>query len=168
MLADVPPAMALGVEPAEPGLMSRHPRSPKKGILTYTSVGIIIFQSMSMMLMTFGVYMWADRSEGHLDYAHAEAFTFLTTLQLLQGFLSRTMRTSVFRVNFFGNRWMLYGVLLSFVLMLIGIYTPGFNHILNLVPVYGLTWAKVVVGCVIMIFLSEMEKLVLRHTGWTI
>lgn len=112
--------------------------------------------------------MWADKSEGHLDYAHAEAFTFLTTLQLLQGFLSRTMRTSVFKVNFFGNRWMLFGVLLSFVLMLIGIYTPGFNGILNLVPVYGRTWAKVAVGCVIMVFLSEMEKLLLRRTGWTI
>ncbi|KAF9905422.1 P-type ATPase [Linnemannia zychae] len=168
IIADVPPAMALGVEPAEPGLMSRQPRSPKKGILTYTSLGIIIFQSMSMMLLTFGVYMWADKSEGHLDYAHAEAFTFLTTLQLLQGFLSRTMRTSVFRVNFFGNRWMLFGVLLSFVLMLIGIYTPGFNGILNLVPVYGLTWAKVVVGCIILVILSELEKLVLRRTGWTI
>ncbi|KAF9539282.1 P-type ATPase [Mortierella hygrophila] len=168
IIADVPPAMALGVEPAEPGLMNRHPRSPKKGILTYTSFGVIIFQSMSMTLLTFGVYMWADKSEGHLDYAHAEAFTFLTTLQLLQGFLSRTMRTSVFRVNFFGNRWMIFGVVLSFVLMLIGIYTPGFNGILNLVPVYGLTWAKVIVGCVIMVFLSEMEKLVLRRTGWTI
>ncbi|KAG0077855.1 P-type ATPase [Linnemannia elongata] len=168
IIADVPPAMALGVEPAEPGLMNRHPRSPKRGILTYTSLGVIIFQSMSMMLLTFGVYMWADKSEDHLDYAHAEAFTFLTTLQLLQGFLSRTMRTSVFKVNFFGNRWMLFGVLLSFVLMLIGIYTPGFNGILNLVPVYGRTWAKVAVGCVIMVFLSEMEKLVLRRTGWTI
>ena len=168
ILADVPPAMALGVEPAEPGLMNRHPRSPKKGIITYTSLGVIIFQSMSMMLLTFGVYMWADKSEGHLEYAHAEAFTFLTTLQLLQGFLSRTMRTSVFKVNFFGNQWMLFGVLLSFVLMLIGIYTPGFNSILNLVPVNGLTWAKVAVGCVIMVFLSEMEKLVLRRTGWNI
>ncbi|KAG9065622.1 P-type ATPase [Linnemannia hyalina] len=167
IIADVPPAMALGVEPAEPGLMNRHPRSPKKGILTYTSFGVIIFQSMAMTLLTFGVYMWADKSEGHLDYAHAEAFTFLTTLQLLQGFLSRTMRTSVFRVNFFGNRWMIFGVVLSFVLMLIGIYTPGFNGILNLVPVYGRTWAKVIVGCVIMVFLSEMEKLVLRRTGWT-
>jgi len=166
--ADVPPAMALGVEPAEPGLMSRRPRSPKRGILTVTSLSVILFQSFSMMLLTFGVYMWADRSADHLDYAHAEAFTFLTTLQLLQGFLSRTMRTSVFRVKFFGNRWMIYGVMISFALMIIGIYTPGFNGVLNLVPVNGLTWAKVIVGCIIMVILSELEKLLLRRTGWTI
>ncbi|KAF9962506.1 P-type ATPase [Mortierella alpina] len=168
IIADVPPAMALGVEPEEPGLMSRKPRSPKRGILTATSVGIIIFQSMAMMLMTFGVYSWADRSPEHLKYAQSEAFAFLTTLQLLQGFLSRTMRTSVFRTNILGNRYMIYGVLLSFVLMIIGIYTPGFNHILDLVPVHGITWAKVAVGCVILTTLSELEKLVLRHRGWTI
>ncbi|KAI7815957.1 hypothetical protein BC939DRAFT_73472 [Gamsiella multidivaricata] len=168
IIADVPPAMALGVEPAEPGLMNRNPRSPKRGIVTPTSFLVIIFQSFSMMLMTFAVYMWADRSEEHLSYAHSEAFTFLTTLQLLQGFLSRTMRTSLFRTNVFGNRWMVYGVMTSFVLMIIGIYTPGFNGVLDLVPVYGKTWAKVVVGCIILILLSEAEKFALRRGRWTI
>lgn len=161
--------MALGVEPAEPGLMSRHPRSPKRGIITIASFCVILFQSMSMTLLTFGVYMWADKStEEKLEYAHAEAFALLTTLQLLQGFLSRTMRASVFRLNFFGNRWMLIGVGVSFALMLIGIYTPKFNHILDLVPVHGLTWAKVVVGCIILVVLSELEKLLLRRTGVTL
>ncbi|KAI1319081.1 P-type ATPase [Mortierella claussenii] len=168
IIADVPPAMALGVEPAEPGLMLRGPRSPKRGILTWTSIAVILFQSFSMTLLTFGVYMWADRSPEHLDYAHSEAFTFLTTLQLLQGFLSRTIRTSLFKTKFLGNKWMVYGVLISFVLMLIGIYVPGFNGFLKLVPVYGITWAKVVVGCIVLIALSELEKLVLRLGGWTI
>ncbi|KAF9995159.1 P-type ATPase [Modicella reniformis] len=169
IIADVPPAMALGVEPAEPGLMNRNPRSSKRGILTLTSFSVIMYQSMSMTLLTFGVYMWADRSDdANLAYAHSESFAFLTTLQLLQGFLSRTMRTSVFQTKFFGNKWMIIGVLISFVLMIIGIYTPGFNTVLDLVPVYGKTWAKVAVGCVILTTLSELEKLVLRHTGWTI
>ncbi|KAF8978199.1 P-type ATPase, partial [Entomortierella lignicola] len=169
IIADVPPAMALGVEPAEPGLMNRDPRSPKRGILTLTSFCVIIFQSFSMMLMTFGVYMWADRSEGQLDYAHSEAFAFLTTLQLWQGFLSRTMRTSIFHNKFFGNMWMIYGVLVSFILLIIGLYTPGFNdNVLDLVPVGGISWVKVIVGCIILTILSESEKLVLRRSGWTI
>ncbi|KAF9109344.1 P-type ATPase [Mortierella sp. AM989] len=169
IIADVPPAMALGVEPAEPGLMSRNPRSSKRGILTVTSISVIIFQSFSMMLMTFGVYMWADRSGENLEYAQSEAFAFLTTLQLLQGFLSRTIKTSVFRVKFSGNMWMIYGVLTSFVLLIFGIYTPGFNHdILDLVPVGGITWAKTAVGCIILTMLTELEKLVLRRGGWTI
>ncbi|KAF9932968.1 P-type ATPase [Mortierella alpina] len=169
IIADVPPAMALGVEPAEPGLMSRKPRSPKRGILTKTSFSVIIFQSSVMTLLTFGVYMMKDRStEEKESYARAESFTVLTTLQLLQGFLSRTMRTSVFRVNFFSNRWMIYGVLVSFVLMVIGVYVPGFNGILNLQPIDGVSWAKIIICSVILLILSELEKLLLRITRWTI
>ncbi|KAF9419749.1 P-type ATPase, partial [Entomortierella beljakovae] len=167
IIADVPPAMALGVEPAEPGLMTRAPRSPKRGIITITSFCVIIYQSLIMTLLTFGVYMMNDRSDAAKEsYAQSESFTVLTTLQLLQGFLSRTMRTSVFKVNFLSNRWMIIGVLVSFVLMIIGLYLPGFNGVLELEPIYGESWAKVVVCCVILAVLSELEKLLLRITGW--
>ncbi|KAF9214155.1 P-type ATPase [Podila verticillata] len=177
IIADVPPAMALGVEPAEHGLMQRDPRSPKRGVLTRASLTVIIFQSMVMTLMTFGVYMQAvykksqDKtlSDDELQYYQSEAFAFLTCLQLLQGFLSRTMRTSVFKTNFFSNPWMIYGVLTSFTLMIIGIFVPGFNtKVLTLVPVTGVSWAKIVVGCVIQLTLSEIEKLILRITGSTL
>ncbi|KAG0056448.1 P-type ATPase [Gryganskiella cystojenkinii] len=169
IIADVPPAMALGVEPAEPGLMSREPRSPKRGILTKASFMVIIFQSMVMTLLTFGVYMMADRSIANEAYARSEAFAVLTALQLLQGFLSRTIRTSVFKIKFTSNRWMIYGVLLSFVLMIMGIYIPGFNdRVLTLLPIGGISWAKIIVCCIILIVLNELEKLLLRVTGWVI
>ncbi|KAG0301623.1 P-type ATPase [Dissophora globulifera] len=169
IIADVPPAMALGVEPAEPGLMSRDPRSPRRGIITKTSFGVIMFQSWIMTLLTFGVYMLHDRSDPEKEsYAQSESFTVLTSLQLLQGFLSRTMRTSVFKVSFMSNRWMIVGVLVSFVLMIIGIYVPGFNHVLELQPIDGLSWVRVIVCCVILLVLSELEKLLLRFTGWAV
>lgn len=155
--------MALGVEPAEPGLMKREPRSAKRGIITKASFAVIIFQSLMMTLMTFAVYMLADR-ENNERYAQAEAFSVLTSLQLLQGFLSRTMRTSVFTINPFTNRWMIAGVLLSFVLMIMGIYVNGLNDILQLQPINGMSWVKMVVCCAILIVLSEIEKLILRIT----
>ncbi|KAF9138686.1 P-type ATPase [Mortierella sp. GBA39] len=171
IIADVPPAMALGVEPAEPGLMKREPRSAKRGIVTKASFAVIIFQSLIMTLMTFAVYMLSDRGEptdpGYKAaerYAQAEAFSVLTSLQLLQGFLSRTMCTSVFRINPFSNRWMIAGVLLSFVLMIMGIYVNGLNDILQLQPINGMSWVKIVICCAILIVLSEIEKLILRIT----
>ncbi|KAG0291052.1 P-type ATPase [Linnemannia gamsii] len=168
IIADVPPAMALGVEPAEPGLMKRNPRSAKRGIVTKASLGVISFQSMMMTLMTFTVYIFNTRQilGENLDASHAqsEAFLVLTSLQLLQGFLSRTMRTSVFKVNPMSNRWMIAGVLLSFVLMIMGIYVGGLNDILELQPVGGMSWVKAIVCCIILVVLSEIEKLILRVT----
>jgi Ca2+-transporting ATPase len=157
--------MALGVEPAEPGLMKRNPRSAQHGIVTPASFVVIIFQSMMMTLMTFAVYILNKRGiMGESDESHAqsEAFLVLTSLQLLQGFLSRTMRTSVFNINPLSNRWMIAGVLLSFVLMIMGIYIDGLNDILQLVPVGGMSWVKVVICCTILVVFSEIEKLILR------
>ncbi|KAG0376659.1 P-type ATPase [Mortierella sp. AD032] len=168
IIADVPPAMALGVEPAEPGLMKRKPRSARRGIVTKASLAVIAVQSLSMTLMTFGVYMMAERGtkDSAIErYAQSEAFCVLTSLQLLQGFLSRTMRTSVFKVNPMTNRWMIAGVTLSFVLMIMGDYVPGLNDkILTLKPVGGMTWVKILVCCVIQVIVSEFVKVVLRKT----
>lgn len=151
--------------------MKREPRSAKRGIITKASFAVIIFQSLMMTLMTFAVYILNDRGEitdidyrAKESYAQAEAFSVLTSLQLLQGFLSRTMRTSVFKINPFTNRWMIAGVLLSFVLMIMGIYVNGLNDILQLQPIDGMSWVKIVVCCAILIVLSEIEKLILRIT----
>jgi magnesium-transporting ATPase (P-type) len=62
--ADIPPAMALGVEPEEIGLMKRKPRNPKQGVLTKVTWIIIFVQSMLIALLTIGVYVIS------LNYLH--------------------------------------------------------------------------------------------------
>lgn len=57
MLADIPPAMALGVEPEELDLMKRMPRNPNQGVLTKVTWLIIFVQSMLIALLTIGVYV---------------------------------------------------------------------------------------------------------------
>ncbi|RUS32912.1 hypothetical protein BC938DRAFT_473830 [Jimgerdemannia flammicorona] len=54
--ADIPPAMALGLEPAEKDLMRRKPRNPNAGVLTRVTWTMVGLQSGLMALMTFGVY----------------------------------------------------------------------------------------------------------------
>ncbi|CEP17552.1 hypothetical protein [Parasitella parasitica] len=57
--SDIPPAMALGVEPAEVGLMKRKPRNQNQGVLTTVSWLIIFIQSMLIALLTVAVYVVA-------------------------------------------------------------------------------------------------------------
>lgn len=56
-IADIPPAMALGVEPEEIGLMKRKPRNPKQGVLTKVTWIVIFVQSMLIALLTIAVYV---------------------------------------------------------------------------------------------------------------
>jgi Ca2+-transporting ATPase len=57
LIADIPPAMALGVEPNEKDLMQRNPRNPKMGVITKTTWFIIFTNSMLIALLALASYM---------------------------------------------------------------------------------------------------------------
>ncbi|CAG8461817.1 11158_t:CDS:10 [Acaulospora colombiana] len=128
IIADVPPAISLGIEPAEGDLMKRKPRDPGSGVLNAYTASILIMQTFVMALATFGLYEIALKVEKiSLEDSRSLAFATLTTMQLFQGFLSRTLNESVFRTSFFGNKWMIGSVIGSFITLIIGIYVPGEN-----------------------------------------
>jgi Ca2+-transporting ATPase len=55
-IADIPPAMALGVEPNEKDLMKRHPRNPKMGVITKLTWFIIFINSMMIAALAIAAY----------------------------------------------------------------------------------------------------------------
>ncbi|CAG8529938.1 7733_t:CDS:10 [Ambispora gerdemannii] len=177
IIADVPPAMSLGVEPGEKDIMRRRPRNPKAGVLDKVAIVTLTTQSFVMALSSFGIYQIALKIEDkRLEDARSLAFATLTTLQLLQGFLSRTLNISVFKMGFFGNKWMIGSVLGSFIAMLIGVYVPAIEFTnslpslfevirdwLELTPVSGFGWLKIIICCMVLILTSEFTKWYGRH-----
>ncbi|KAF1807697.1 hypothetical protein FB192DRAFT_1270721 [Mucor lusitanicus] len=165
IIADIPPAMALGVEPAEVGLMKRKPRNPNQGVLTRVTWLIIFVQSMLIAVLTVAVYVVSLQCF-HYSIASAQslasAFATLTTLQLLHSFLSRSILQSVFVAGVFGNRWMVVAFIVSFSCLLIGIYAPGISSWLGLSFVDGFSWCMILVCCMVQITVIEIEKLIIK------
>ncbi|CAG8747382.1 26483_t:CDS:2, partial [Racocetra persica] len=147
------------IEPAEGDLMRRKPRDPNSGVLNIYTTSILLMQATVMALATFGVYKIGLSIE-HLDIKDAQSLAFATliTMQLFQGFLSRTLNESFFRTPLFGNKWMIIGVFGSFAALIIGIYIPGVNDWFSLNPVPILGWAKIVICLLILIIFSEIGK----------
>lgn len=56
IIADIPPAMALGVEPNEKDLMQRKPRDPKMGVITKVTWLIIFINSMLIASLAIAAY----------------------------------------------------------------------------------------------------------------
>jgi Ca2+-transporting ATPase len=83
--------------------MQRKPRNPKAPVLGKFATVILIIQAFTMALLSFGVYM-LSRKETTKEDAMSLAFTTLTTMQLLQGFLSRTLYESLFKTGILGNK----------------------------------------------------------------
>ncbi|KAJ2602059.1 hypothetical protein EV177_006870 [Coemansia sp. RSA 1804] len=59
IIADIPPALSLGLDPPERNIMSRPPRNPKSGVLTRSTTLVLFLQALFMAVVTFAVFLAA-------------------------------------------------------------------------------------------------------------
>jgi len=171
IIADVPPATALGLEPPERDVMERYPNDPKAGVLNVPTTISAVLQGTIQAGVSFALYMLAKETEilgkakgcTQFQYAQTVAFAGLITLQLVQAFHSRSVSTSIFRTGIMDNKWLIGANILSFVLMLIGIYVPGISDFLENYEIYWQAWLGIIVGLIIQLVVIELLKAYLRR-----
>ncbi|CAO3630169.1 unnamed protein product [Cunninghamella blakesleeana] len=164
IIADIPPSMAIGIEPKEIGLMKRPPRSPQRAVITKVTWIIILLQSFLIASMTIIIYVLAIYVFHYpLNQAQTLAFTTLTTLQLVQSFYSRSISQSIFKTGIVNNRWLIYSFIISFSAMIIGIYAPGISNWLELTYINSIAWAMIFICCIIQFILVETGKCCIRY-----
>ncbi|KAI8079087.1 uncharacterized protein B0P05DRAFT_491402 [Gilbertella persicaria] len=164
IIADIPPAMALGVEPNEKDLMQRNPRNPKMGVITKVTWMVIFLNSMiiaALALASYCISLYVLKFP--LQEARSMTFTTLTTLQLVHSFNARSVHQSIFTTGITSNRWMIGAFIVAFSLMIIGIYAPGISTWLELTFVGWQSWVMTIVGVVFLIVFVEIEKFVVRR-----
>ncbi|WP_193438106.1 cation transporting ATPase C-terminal domain-containing protein, partial [Streptococcus suis] len=87
LVTDTLPAIALGVEPAEPGIMTHKPRGRNSSFFSGGVLSSIIYQGILQTALVLGVYGFALLYPEHSIYEeiHADALTMAyVTLGLIQ------------------------------------------------------------------------------------
>jgi magnesium-transporting ATPase (P-type) len=141
------PALALGQEAAEPGIMERPPRRRSEGLITrsllvraWLYLGLI--SAALEMCAFFYVLLRAGWSPGdptgegsplHHGYQHATTMTFLSMVacQVGTAFAARTERSSLRSIGVFSNRLLLWGIAFELALAAVLIYVPVFQDLLG-------------------------------------
>ena len=146
--------------------MERKPRPAKQNVLTLSSMLIIAWQSLSMTYLTFTVY-YLSIYKGMFGAStpvkqKSLAFILLCTLQLVQSLLSRSILNSAFKVGILGNTWLLLAFVVSYGLMLFGLYVPPVARWLELEGIGAEGWVPIAVCLVIHIGMVELGKYVAR------
>ncbi|HSE83635.1 MAG TPA: HAD-IC family P-type ATPase [Thermodesulfobacteriota bacterium] len=174
---DLIPALGLGVERPEPGLMKQPPRSLTKRLLdlplllrAYGFLGII--EASACMAAYFFVYYssgWRPglelASSGHI-YLQATTMCLagIIATQIGNVFACRTERESVFKIGFFSNRLILLGILAELVLINLIIYLSPFQKVFNTFPLTLLDWTFLFVFAPTIFLAEEGRKYLLRLT----
>lgn len=78
LVTDTLPALALALEPAEPGIMRRSPRSPRSGLFSAGMLRSIIFYAALIAGCTLAAFVWGLRVADGGSVRHATTLSFMT------------------------------------------------------------------------------------------
>lgn len=140
LVTDGLPAMALGLDQAESDVMKRVPRSPKEGVFARKLGWKIISRGFLIGIVTLIAFMIVyNRQPDDLMYAQTIAFATLVMAQLIHVFDCRSER-SVFHRNPFENKYLVFAVISSILLMLVVIYFPPLQPIFHTTAIALRDW----------------------------
>lgn len=171
LATDTFPAIALGVEPTEPGIMDRKPRGRKSSFLSGGIGSAIVYQGILEGLITLGVYASALMFPVHTGNTamHADALTMayatLALIQLFHAFNVKSTYQSIFKIHPFKNKVFNIGVAASFIMVAATIVVPGFNSLFHVSELNLVQWLTVLGAGILMIVIVELVKLVQRSNG---
>jgi len=171
---DMVPAIGLGAEPPEAGLMDLPPRSQKepllnarllaKALLWYGMIESVA--SMSAYFFFNWLHGWPATplvSEGVL-YAMATTMTLAGVVATQVGavFGCRTDRAAIFKIGFLSNRLVLVGIAAELTLLSLLIYVPFLQEIFHTGPIGLREWAYVFAWTPVIFLADEARKALLR------
>ncbi|WP_029290588.1 HAD-IC family P-type ATPase [Cellulomonas sp. HZM] len=159
-------SLALAGEPAERGIMTRAPRSPREHVLSPSALVLVLFASVVIGAATLGVYV-LERDHLGSDDARAQtsAVAMLALAQLAYLFSCRFLgSTSLTWRVLVGNRlvWVAAGALV--VLQLVFTYAPFMHDWFDSAAIGARDWAITVGGAAGVFLLVEAAKAVIRRS----
>ena len=171
LVTDTLPAIALGVEPAEPGIMTHKPRGRQSNFFDGGVFGAIMYQGVFQTILVLAVYGWGLVFPEHHTQAeiHADALTMayatLGLIQLLHAFNVKSVYQSVFKVGLFRNKTFNWAIPVAFILLMATIVVPGLNNLFHVSHLSFTQWLAVMVGSFLIVVLVEIVKAIQRALG---
>jgi magnesium-transporting ATPase (P-type) len=171
---DMVPALGLGAELPERGVMDRPPRAQSEPLLTKRLLArALLWYGMIESLAAMAGYFFLNWLHGWPATPLAADGTIyrLATTMTLAGIVAtqigavfgcRTERASIFTIGFFSNRLVLAGIASELVILGLLIYTPLLQTVFNTAPIGPREWLFAFAWTPIMFLADEARKALLR------
>ncbi len=178
--SDVLPALALGTEEPEPGIMRRKPRPRTERLMDWATLRRIAFlgviQSIGSVVGFLYVLLshgwqwgdagWADPANPN-NIFYREAITMtqgaIVLAQFANGFVTRTERASVFSVGLLSNRGIVAGELFGLLILMAISYWRPLQSVFKTGPLSPVDWLILIATAAVLFVAEEMRKWLLRR-----
>ncbi len=173
---DMVPALGLGAEAAEAGVMERPPRSVKERLLNKNVIFVgFIWYGLLATIFALGGYFLANylrgwpgvalAAEGTRGYAQATTMMLAGVVFSQIGMVmnNRTDRESVFKRKLFSNKYINVGIVVELLILTAVMYVPFLNGIFNTAPISAVEWLYLICIPFIVFGVEELRKMWLRR-----
>ncbi len=173
------PALALGREPAEPGIMHRPPRRREQQILdrpmlTRAWGWLGLLEAALVMAAFFWLLTRAGWSPGdptgtgtklHHAYLQATTITFagITACQIGTAFATRTSRAALRTIGVFSNRLLLWGIAFEIAFAAAVVYRPPLQSVFGTAALSAVDVAPLLAFPILVWGSDELRRWILRQ-----
>lgn len=157
LVTDGFPAIALGVDPADPQIMSHPPKKASDPILSFYFVLKLFAIAFVIAVGAIGACHYGLRTSARLG--HTMTFSTLVVLELIRVHMVR----SQYHIRFFSNPWLIIALIISFALQLIVIYTPLLQTIFRTTFLGIVEWGVILTVVIIVWLVSRLIQAIFNQ-----
>ena len=163
LVSDGLPALALGSDTPEPGLMKRKPRGKEEEIFGLRTLPALLFDGIIIAAGTLALFAFALQNNYPEAEARTIAFTTLVFIELVYAFNMRAIRNSMFSSRILGNSKMVLALVSGILCQLAIIYLPAMNGIFDTTPIPALDLMGIFLCALLIIPVVELRKWAMRR-----
>ncbi len=164
LITDGAPALALGLEKGDPDIMNHPPRHPDEPVINRAMIWGIVIQGLVITLAVLGAFRISlYLNPDNLLHAQTVAFATLSIGELFRAYTSRSETYSIFKMGFFGNKYMQYAVISSLLILLAIIYVPFLDPIFKTTFLTLRDWMFMIPLILLPATAAEITKWVMRR-----
>ena len=159
LITDSFPALALGVDPKDDGVMKEKPRNSNETIFT-GAIGNILFSGSIICILTLIAFqIGLHRYPGSVIHAQTMAFITMSISELIHSLNMRNEKKSIFKIGFFTNTFLIFSIVLGIILQIIILYVPYLSSIFSVYPLNSGDWKWIALLSLMPLFISEILKI---------
>ena len=167
LVTDSLPALALGMEPVEAGIMNEKPRDPKDSIFAHGFAASMVFYGVLVGAVTLCAYMLGEYVLSDPDTADGIActmsFATLVFCELTRAFAVRSERHSIFTIGVFSNSMMNKAIAVGLILQLAVLLLPPLQGVFGVMSLNAAEWGVVILLALVPLLVSEIYKAVRKR-----
>lgn len=163
LITDSFPALSLGVDPGDKGVMNNPPRNPKESLFAgrmgwMVIINGILIGATTLFAFLFSEYLYPES----LRHAQTMAFVVLSVSQLFYSLSMRNETKSIFQVGILRNTWLIGAIVFGIALQYAIITIPFTAKVFKVYPLTVNDWLMVILISLIPLVINEILKIFFR------